>query len=506
MSYRNPTIVNDQSGAVLGQAIALGAQNIAKGIIGMEAQNRAAKERAAEQAKIDEKKAIADANAQVAVIQKNAENAQDQYDRVQKNMKNVGDNFGISMKSAVDRLGQYNIDFINDKSPEKIKQIKEANEEIAALNEIITDWGAYLPEASNYSQLASSDIMNNVSYTSIGGDDGSKAKATINAIMGSEEYSYDLVIEDGKNYLQIKGPDGVDFKLNQNDLKSIGPLYNKREESGPQEMQNSTKGLVMIDTNDGEEIQKSLFATTPAKEGSEEKPLAVPLEKTSSVDPDGYLINRQKLNSTKLDQIIVPEQLRVLTKIEDLPKGKRNLFLRDYRISPTVYDNATPEERTSMVEDSVKDNFLQTYNMKEDEGEYYLESRGEKVSDESKKDVQLNKVYKKYSTGITKLNATTTAADAVQEIIRFANLGEGATISRGSSSRYATKEITLNDNFIATITVGDGEGDYDSTQKYDLRKIEEAENFIRNKTGIYDPTQLDTLATALSKKANSFSN
>ena len=144
--------------------------------------------------------------------------------------------------------------------------------------------------------------------------------------------------------------------------------------------------------------------------------------------------------------------------------------------------------------------------MKEDEGEYYLESRGEKVSDASKKDVQLSKVYKKYSTGITKLNTTTTAADAVQEIIRFANLGEGATISRGSSNRYATKEITLNDNFIATITVGDGEGDYDSTQKYDLRKIEEAENFIRNKTGIYDPTQLDTLATALSKKANSFSN
>ena len=179
MSYRNPTIVNDQSGAVLGQAIAQGAQNIAKGIIGMEAQNRAAKERAAKQAEIDEKKAIAEANAQVAVIEKNAKNAQAQYARVQENMKNVGDNFGISMKSAVDRLGQYNMDFINDKSPEKIKQIKEANEEIAALNEIITDWGAYLPEASNYSQLASSDIMNNVSYTSIGGDDGSKAKATV---------------------------------------------------------------------------------------------------------------------------------------------------------------------------------------------------------------------------------------------------------------------------------------------------------------------------------------
>ena len=51
MSYRNPKIIDDKSGQVLGQAIAQGAQNISKGIIGMEAQNRAAKEKKEKEAK-----------------------------------------------------------------------------------------------------------------------------------------------------------------------------------------------------------------------------------------------------------------------------------------------------------------------------------------------------------------------------------------------------------------------------------------------------------------------
>ena len=508
MSYRNPTIINDQSGAVLGQAIAQGAQNIAKGIIGMEAQNRAAKERAAKQAEKDERKTIADANAQVAVIEKNAKNSQAQYDRVQKNMKNAGEVFQDGMKKTVDKIGQLNIDFIKDKSPEKIRQIKQAKEELAGLNEFMTDFGAYLPEASKYSELAASDIVNNTSYTSINGDDGTTAKTVLNAMMAVEGYGYDLLVEDGENFLLVNGPDGM-MKLSQNDLKSIGKLYNTRKESGPEEMQNATKGLVMIKTESGEEMNTSLFATDAAKKGPDGKPLIEPIQKTNEVDSKGYKINRQKLDANKINQILVPEQLRVVSKIGAFRNnGERDLFLRDYRISPTVYDEATPEEQNAMIESSVKDNFLQTYNMKEEGDEYFTESRGEKVSetDASKKVVQLSKVYKKYSEGLTKLSEVTTAEDAVKEIYRFANLGTGATISRGSSNRYATKGIALDQNFIATITVGDGEGDYDSTQTYDLKKIEEAENFIRNKTGIYDPTQLDALATALSEKANSFSN
>ena len=44
MSYRNPKIIDDKSGQVLGQAIAKGAQTIAQGIIGMEKENQLARE------------------------------------------------------------------------------------------------------------------------------------------------------------------------------------------------------------------------------------------------------------------------------------------------------------------------------------------------------------------------------------------------------------------------------------------------------------------------------
>ena len=190
--------------------------------------------------------------------------------------------------------------------------------------------------------------------------------------------------------------------------------------------------------------------------------------------------------------------------------------LKDFNMTADTYNaigkDSTPEQKRVLQEEAIRKEVQARYLKAipgppvQEKGGVFYQDTTISTTNTAEKNEQLSKVYKKYSDGIAKLNVTTTAADAVKEIIRFANLGGGATISRGSSNRFATKEITLNNNFIATITVGDGEGDYDSTQKYDLRKIEEAENFIRNKTGIYDPTQLDALATALSKKANSFSN
>ena len=42
MSYRNPKIIDDKSGQVLGQAIVQGAQNLAKGVVGYEQERRKA--------------------------------------------------------------------------------------------------------------------------------------------------------------------------------------------------------------------------------------------------------------------------------------------------------------------------------------------------------------------------------------------------------------------------------------------------------------------------------
>ena len=470
MSYRNPTIVNDQSGAVLGQAIAQGAQNIAKGIIGMEAQNRAAKERAAKQAEKDERKAIADANAQVAVIEKNAKNSQAQYDRVQKNMKNAGEVFQDGMKKTVAKIGQLNIDFIKDKSPEKIRQIKQAKEELAGLNEFMTDFGAYLPEASKYSELAASDIVNNTSYTSINGDDGTTAKTVLNAMMAVEGYGYDLLVEDGENFLLVNGPDGM-MKLSQNDLKSIGKLYNTRKESGPEEMQNATKGLVMTKTESGEEMNTSLFATDATKKGPDGRPLIEPIQKTNEVDSKGYKINRQKLDANKINQILVPEQLRVVSKIGAFRNnGERDLFLRDYRISPTVYDKATPEEQNAMIESSVKDNFLQTYNMKEEGDEYFTESSGEKVSEtdtSNKKQINFNTANKEFKRAIE-------AGGEEKPLFRDLLTDVGSIVTSGDIYVDGKKTIrnvsTFGDN---GLVVSWGKPDYpDTASKFTIKAAE----------------------------------
>jgi hypothetical protein len=56
-----------------------------------------------------------------------------------------------------------------------------------------------------------------------------------------------------------------------------------------------------------------------------------------------------------------------------------------------------------MIESSVKDNFLQTYNMKEEGDEYFTESRGEKVSEtdtSNKKQINFNTANKEFKRAI----------------------------------------------------------------------------------------------------------
>jgi len=65
MSYRNPKIIDDKSGQVLGQAIAQGAQTIAQGIIGMEKQNQLAREKREKEAR--EAKLRADREADLTI-------------------------------------------------------------------------------------------------------------------------------------------------------------------------------------------------------------------------------------------------------------------------------------------------------------------------------------------------------------------------------------------------------------------------------------------------------
>ena len=89
MSYRNPTIVKDDSGSVLGQAIAQGAQNLAKGSMGMEKQNQLARERREKQLAKDKTENEDRNNGIILYAEKANKNLQQQAANIEKYAQNV---------------------------------------------------------------------------------------------------------------------------------------------------------------------------------------------------------------------------------------------------------------------------------------------------------------------------------------------------------------------------------------------------------------------------------
>ena len=230
MSYRNPKIIDDKSGQILGQAIALGAQNISKGIVGMEAQYQAAQKRKEEKAKADQLKRDRESDDMVDAIEANSKNKTAQYKRQQDLMKNVGENFTGKMEKTVNKLGQLKIDNVTDKSPEMVAKIKKATEEQDNLNGFMTNVGSIIPEAAALSELTPSQLKDLVYYTSIGGDKGESAQIILKGLMATEGYGYDIEQEDGVNYLVITTPEKTGrTRFSEAELEAAGALFGKRE-------------------------------------------------------------------------------------------------------------------------------------------------------------------------------------------------------------------------------------------------------------------------------------
>ena len=199
MSYRNPKIIDDKSGQILGQAIALGAQNISKGIMGMEAQYQAAQKRKEEKAKAAQLKRDRDSDAMINAIETNAKNRTAQYKRQQSLMKNVGENFTGKMKKNVDEGGRLRIEAVGNKSPEMVAKIKKNVEEQENLNGFMGNVGSIMPEASELSELTPSQLKDLVHYTPINGDKGESAQLILKGLMATEGYGYDIMQDDGIN-------------------------------------------------------------------------------------------------------------------------------------------------------------------------------------------------------------------------------------------------------------------------------------------------------------------
>lgn len=434
MSYRNPKIIDDKSGQVLGQAIAQGAQNISKGIMGMEAQYQAAQKRKEEKAKADQLKRDRDSDSMVNAIEKNAANKTAQYKRQQDLMKNVGKNFTDKMEKNVNEGGALRIANVQDKSPEMVAKIKKNAEEQENLNGFMINVGSIMPEAAALAGLTASELKNKAYYTAINGDDGGSAQVILKGLMATEGYGYDIMQEDGINYLLINTPDGGQARFSESELQAAGKLFGTRDQTTSEYLDKSLKDKILVEQEGktGLALTQALIADAPVV--------------TEEIDAQGYKIVRQKINPDKLDPLLNTEIMRINATVTTATSAnQRNLTLNDLLISPEDYDAASENERELMVGNQVRDNILQKYGIKQvgveaANGavitEYYRESRGPATKSDSATSTQRLENYNDFNLGLKSL--VDTAGDApvgIEPAMKLLSVGPGKKLTINSKRR-----------------------------------------------------------------------
>tara|TARA_R110002020_G_scaffold418816_1_gene627998 strand:- start:2208 stop:3698 length:1491 start_codon:yes stop_codon:yes gene_type:complete len=482
MSYRNPKIIDDKSGQVLGQAIAKGAQTIAQGIIGMEKQNQLAREKREKEAKEAKLRADREADLTVRAIQDNAKNATAQFQRQQKYMKNVGSNFTDEMTKIVDEGGRLRIANITDKSPEMIARIKENSEKQANLNKFMVNVGGILPEAAELAGLTESQLKDMAYYTSINGDSGESAQVILRGLMATEGYGYDIEQEDGVNYLLINTPDGKSARFSEAELQAAGDLFDTRDQTTSQYLDKTLKDKVLVQTEGGGVELAAGLSQGPAV-------------LTSEINDKGYKIIRQDVNANEMDALLNTEMLQANSVITTAKsKTRRNLYLKDLLIDPDTYDAAPPEERTRMVGDQITENILQKYGIKqvsvkaENDAtikEYYRESRGPAALSTDRKSDGL---YNRYSRDLTK--AMKAGKDKEAALADVFNIAGNKRIRIGGGY-YTPKDISIEGDIVTVTKTGKpkqetkGGEDLDIVT-FDLSNPKVLYNFLQSTTSLND--------------------
>jgi len=448
MSYRNPKIIDDKSGQVLGQAIAQGAQNISKGIMGMEAQYQAAQKRKEEKAKADQLKRDRDSDLMVDAIEKNAANRTAQYKRQQDLMKNVGKNFTDKMEKNVNEGGALRIANIQDKSPEMVAKIKKNAEEQENLNGFMINVGSIMPEAAELAGLTASELKNNAYYTAINGDDGGSAQLILKGLMATEGYGYDIMQEDGINYLLINTPDGGQARFSESELQAAGSLFGKRDQTTSEYLDKSLKDKILVAQEGKTGLALAQGLSDINGDGTE---ISVPVV-TEEIDAQGYKIVRQEINPDKLDQLLNTEIMRINATVTTAASAtQRNLTLNDLLISPEDYNAASENERETMVGNQVRDNILQKYGIKQVGvkaannaviTEYYRESRGPATKSDSVTSTQRLENYNDFNEGLESL--ITTAGDApvgIKSAMELLSVGPGKKLTINSKRRPISSAV-----------------------------------------------------------------
>lgn len=399
MSYRNPKIIDDKSGLVLGQAIAAGAQNISKGLIAGQAKKEkeeakkkleAERKLAKEQQRISQtSKAIKDSYADQAAWAK----------KLNGNLEGLNDFTVEQMNGYIEISRDLELERINGAyGPDYLKRLEENEKNIAMTNEFASGIIGARADAGAIIDMTEEQRIRDTAFIPVYGDTGELAEDAVYAIGGLKGYKIGY---DKTKGVRITRPGEDDAFIDMKTWNSIsGNLYYHRKDNTTTDMQGIITEAMQIKNSAGKKIlDPNMISTTPVGIGTGTVIPGIPLEPTSSGIKNGYYTFKQPFNKEAVDNLKAKVMGSIFEKIESFgPETyKQNVWMKDLerggfnkeayaKIKADVKKenpNATEADITAVkkqyVIDSAEAQFLAIADLKKDGDEYYRTIQGQKV-------------------------------------------------------------------------------------------------------------------------------
>ena len=487
MSYRNPKIIDDKSGLVLGQAIAAGAQNISKGLIA----GQARKEREEAKKKLEAEKKLAKEQQRISQTSKAIKASY--ADQAAWAKKLDGDLEGLNdftvgqMNGYMEIAKNLELERINGAyGPDYLKRLEENERNIAMTNEFASGIIGARADAGAVIDMTEEQRTRDTAFIPIaiaGGepDNGELAEDAVYAIGGLKGYKIGY---DKTKGVRITRPGEEDAFIDMKTWNSIsGNLYYHRKDNTTTDMQGViTEGLNITDAAGKQVLNPSMISTTPVGIGTGTVTPGVKLEPVpDGINTNGYYTYKQPFNKEAIDNLKNKVMQGVFEKIESFgPETyKQDVWMKDLerggfnkeaykRIeadlteqNPNVTEADITKAKKQYVMDSAEAQFLAIADLKKDGNEYYRTIQGSKAPSVSSSadQKQIN-----FATANTEFKKAIEAGGENRPAFRNLLTNVGSIVESGDIYIDGKKTIrnvnTFGDN---GITVAWGKPDYSDT-------------------------------------------
>ena len=477
MSYRNPKIIDDKSGQVLGQAIAQGAQNIAQGIVGMEKARRDAIAKQEKKDKEDADKLLLD-NKRKAALRADFNSARFKY---QENVKKTFAGFrpflteqheaanqaqyDISVEGQVMGMGGTNF---NDKEQAVYNNINGLNSLTSDLIGVSTAFEEYIKDGGT---LDENTFWKSYGYTDGTQDGGKRTGAIGMALGGVPGYKAELVkikedlkkgdagyVADTGINIKIEDPDGNILYVSQAEFSTMAQemIFKKDGNAAVKQIDNQTKSFFV---NNPVTKKTQVIGSF---ENSKEDVTVINGNKIETYQRQ--ILNKQAITETR-DAVIQKTTAMVMGSVDQpqaFSETLRDLGIDEKefdKVEPSRYPDAKPPltlrqaQRRYITERSLE-LYNKTNNIKLEEdkdgnvipgGEMYYD-----VLIDTKSAVGDENIAKQEFSYYTNAfnNATGTIKDDITSIFE---IGGGREIKMGTS-RYYPYDMSISNNGVVTVT------------------------------------------------------